>query len=183
MKAAAWRRPLHQPPFAQGPPALILAFLSAFLLHLWGQVVDCLVLTGVNASDVRTFTWTRLRHVKHSCNRHQEEHLALSGSQGLRPAPSQLFPVRTRAGRGSLCSRPSRSHWTLSGCYNKASKHSITLIGSHVWAAGVTSPAWEERGVLNSVICKCKSMAMIALTAKKCPGKCLPPTAQSRSRQ
>lgn len=53
------------------PEALLpssLAYLSAFLSHLQGQVADCLVLTGVNTPDVGTLTWTGLRKVGHSCN-------------------------------------------------------------------------------------------------------------------
>lgn len=53
------------------PKALLsssLADMSAFLPHLQGQVAGCLVLTGVNAPDVRTLTWTGLRQVGHSCN-------------------------------------------------------------------------------------------------------------------
>lgn len=67
------------------------------------------------------------------------------------------------AGRDRCCSRPSRSHWTLSGYYNRASKHSITLVGTHIWAAGVTSQAWGEGGILSSVTCKCKNMILPSL--------------------
>lgn len=88
------------------------------------------------------------------------------GHGGLKPAPSHLFPVPFglwpasstlplhQAGEGEelgddhCSSGPSRSHWTLSSYFNRASKHSITLVEIHVWAAGITFQAWGEGVVL-----------------------------------
>lgn len=142
-----------------------LAYLSAFFSHLQGQVADSLVLAVVMPQMLElspgqaSGTWgtavidTR-GHLRSGGGRAP---LPCLGHRGLRPAPSQLFPILFRFWPAPsflpLCRAkkikrswegivvPCRSHWTVSGYYNKASKHSINLVEIHVREVGVTSQA------------------------------------------